>query len=101
MREFIKRKTQEKIESAAISAEEWERVKAGIKEIEEGKFKVDPDKMKQGVRALARDLLVLQGAGNYENASKFIAKYGQMNELLTKTIDKLQDIPGDIKPIFK
>jgi hypothetical protein len=66
-----------------------------------GKFKVVPDKMKQGVRALARDLLVLQGDGNYENASKFIAKYGQMNELITKTIDKLQDIPVDIKPIFK
>ncbi len=66
-----------------------------------GKFKVDPDKMKEGVRALARDLLVLQGDGNYENASKFIAKYGHMNELITKTIDKLQDIPVDIKPIFK
>jgi hypothetical protein len=66
-----------------------------------GKFKVDPDKMKEGVMALARDLLVLQGDGNYENASKFIAKYGQMNELITKTIGKLQDIPVDIKPIFK
>jgi hypothetical protein len=68
---------------------------------ETGKFKVDPAKMKEAVRALARELLILEGDGNYENAAKFVERYGQMDELITKTIDKLQDIPVDIKPIFK
>jgi hypothetical protein len=66
-----------------------------------GKFKVDPVKMKEAVRALARELLILEGDGNYENAAKFVERYGQMDELITKTMDKLQDIPVDIKPIFK
>ncbi len=68
---------------------------------ETGKFKVDPAKMKDAVRALARELLILEGDGNYENAAKFVERYGQMDELITKTMDKLQDIPVDIKPIFK
>ena len=38
IREFIRRMIKEEIESVKISAEEWERVKAGIKEIERGKF---------------------------------------------------------------
>jgi len=68
---------------------------------ETGKFKVDPAKMKEAVRALARELLILEGDGNYENAANFVERYGQMDETLTKTMDKLQDIPVDIKPIFK
>jgi hypothetical protein len=68
---------------------------------ETGKFIVDPAKMKEAVSALARELLILEGDGNYENAAKFVERYGQMDELITKTIDKLQDIPVDIKPIFK
>jgi predicted DNA-binding protein len=38
IREFIRRLIKDEIESVKISAEEWERVKAGIKEIEKGKF---------------------------------------------------------------
>jgi hypothetical protein len=66
-----------------------------------GKFKVDLAKMKEAVRALARELLILEGDGNYEKAAKFVERYGQMDELITKTINKLQEIPVDIKPIFK
>ena len=66
-----------------------------------GKFKPDTDKMREAVKALARDLLILEGDGNYENAARFIERYGRMNELITKTLHKLRDIPVDIKPIFK
>jgi hypothetical protein len=66
-----------------------------------GKFKVDPEKMKEAVKALARELLILEGDGNYENAAGFIDRYAKMDELITQTIDKLKDIPVDIKPLFK
>jgi predicted DNA-binding protein len=54
IREFIRRMIKKEIESVKISAEEWERVKAGIKEIEKGKFvtfedlKRDFEKRKMG-----------------------------------------------------
>jgi predicted DNA-binding protein len=54
IREFIRRMIKEEIESVKISAEEWERVKTGIKEIEKGKFatfedlKRDFEKRKMG-----------------------------------------------------
>ncbi len=66
-----------------------------------GKFKVDLAKMKDAVKALAKELLILEGDGDYENAAKFIELYGKMDDVITKTIDKLKDIPVDIKPIFK
>lgn len=66
-----------------------------------GKFKVSPEKMKEAIRALARELLILEGDGNYENAASFIDRYAKMDELITRTIEKLQDIPVDIKPLFK
>jgi len=68
---------------------------------ETGKFKVDKAKVKGAVRDLARALLVLEGDGNYENAGAFIAKYGQVDEITKRSLEKLQDIPVDIEPIFK
>jgi hypothetical protein len=66
-----------------------------------GKFKVNPEKMKEAVKALARELLVLEGDGNYKNAARFIDRYAKMDEIITQTIDKLKDIPVDINPLFK
>ena len=66
-----------------------------------GKFKVNPEKMKEAVKALAREILVLEGDGNYENAARFIDRYARMDEIITQMIDKLKDIPVDINPLFK
>ncbi len=38
IREFIRRLIKDEIESVKISEEEWKRVKAGMEEIEKGKF---------------------------------------------------------------
>ena len=68
---------------------------------ETGKFSVDMKKMKGAVRDLARALLVLEGDGNYENAGAFIAKYGKVDEITKRALEKLSDIPVDIEPLFK
>ena len=54
IREFIRRMIKEEIESVKVSAEEWKKVKTGIKEIEREKFatfedlKRDFEKRKMG-----------------------------------------------------
>lgn len=66
-----------------------------------GKFKIDPVKIKQAVEALTRDILVLEGDGDYAKAAVFAAKYSAMTETVTRTIAGLSGIPVDIVPVFK
>jgi hypothetical protein len=65
------------------------------------KFKVDFGKIKDAVRELARQLLVLEGDGNYDNVRKFIDRYRNMDNITKHMIEKLADIPVDIAPIFR
>jgi hypothetical protein len=66
-----------------------------------GKYKVNFAKIKDAVKDLAKEFLVLEGNGNYEDAKKFIARFGQMDDLTQQTIQKLKDIPVDIEPLFE
>lgn len=65
------------------------------------KFSVDLDKIKESITEMARQILILEGDGNYENAAAFIAKYGQVDEVIQGLLDGLTDIPVDIEPVFK
>ena len=65
------------------------------------KFKVDFAKIKDAVRDLARQFLILEGDGSYDNVRKFIERYGKMDDITKQMIEKLADIPVDIAPIFK
>ncbi len=65
------------------------------------KFKVNFPTIKEAVKELAQVLLTLQGKGSYEEAAQFIIRYGQLDELTQKTIEKLGDIPVDIEPLFR
>jgi len=65
------------------------------------KFKVDFNKIRDAVRDLARQFLILEGDGNYDNVRKFIDRYGKMDDTTKQIIEKLADIPVDIAPLFK
>ena len=65
------------------------------------KFKLDSSKIQAAVRDLARQFLILEGDGNYDNVRKFIDRYGKMDDITKQMIGKLADIPVDIAPVFK
>lgn len=73
---------------------------AFLYDVESEKFRVNQGKIREAVEELARELLILEGDGNYENAARFIERYGKMDDTTKKTIEKLEDIPVDIEPIF-
>ena len=70
-------------------------------DLENKKFSVDIDKIKESITDMARQILILEGDGNYENAAAFIAKYGEVDEVIQGLLDSLTDIPVDIEPVFK
>jgi hypothetical protein len=65
------------------------------------KFSVDMEKIKDSITEMAKKILILEGEGNYENAAAFIAKYGELDEVIQGLLDGLTDIPVDIQPIYK
>jgi hypothetical protein len=65
------------------------------------KFSVDMDRIKDSVKEMAQKILILEGDGNYDNAAAFIAKYGEVDDVIQGLLDSLGDIPIDIEPIFK
>jgi hypothetical protein len=67
---------------------------------ETGKFRVDMDKIKDSVKAMAQEILILEGDGDYSKVEEFISRYGNIDEVIQKTINRLTDIPVDIEPIF-
>jgi hypothetical protein len=66
----------------------------------EGTFSVDPAKVRDGVTALARDLMMLEAAGDYAKARALIDKMGVLRPEVTRVLDRLTTVPVDIEPRF-
>ena len=68
------------------------------RDAESGTYKVNPDSMVQAMNALSREILLLQGDGDYEAVTDFVKEYASMPDQLQADLDRLeaQGIPIDI-----
>lgn len=68
---------------------------------ETGTYKVDFEKMKAAMNELGRQILIVQGDGNYEAAKQMIAERGFIREDLQNDLDRVNSagIPKDV--VFK
>ncbi|MGH9509627.1 MAG: dipeptidyl-peptidase 3 family protein [Terriglobales bacterium] len=62
----------------------------------DGTFAVDMSKIKQAVRDLDRDLLMLEATGDYAGAKKMLERLSVVRPEVQAAIDKLKDVPVDI-----
>jgi len=74
--------------------------KGGFVANPDGTFAVNMDKIKDAVRDLDHEFLTIEATGDYAGAKKMLDTLGVIRPEVQKTIDKLQDIPTDIEPIF-
>ena len=74
--------------------------KGGFVARPDGTFAVDYGKIKDAVRDLTHDLLMLEAEGNYAGAKKMLDTMGVLRPDFQKALAKLHDIPVDIEPIF-
>ena len=65
------------------------------------KLSVNYEKAYDVLKNLAHDILMIEANGDYEGAKAMMKKYIVMTPLMTKLINKLSDIPVDIKPVFE
>jgi hypothetical protein len=72
----------------------------GVKVDANGRFAVEPSKIKAGVTALAAELLTLEGKGDRARAVALLSKLGVVRPEVQKILEKLKDVPVDIAPRF-
>jgi hypothetical protein len=66
---------------------------------DDGTFAVDYSKMQDGVKALTRDLMTIEAAGDYAGAQKILGRLGVMRPELQAAVGRLTEIPVDIAPV--
>ncbi len=73
---------------------------AMVHDAETGRFRVDLDVFPGAVSGLAREFLLLQATGDYEATGVFMERYGEVPDILTAAIERLGDVPVDIRPTY-
>ena len=71
-----------------------------VKVDENGRFYLVKAKMKKAIRDLARDLLMIEAEGDYKAAVAFIDKYVKVLPEVQAALDRLNDVPVDIRPSY-
>jgi hypothetical protein len=66
-----------------------------------GTFAVVPEKFKEAVVALTREIMTIQARGDYAAAKALLDKYAVMHPAMQKALAGLKDIPVDIAPVFQ
>ena len=67
----------------------------------DSRFSVDYTKIAGAVRDLGREILTIEATGDYAAAKRMIDKYAVVRPELQTALNRLTDIPVDIKPEFK
>ncbi len=65
-----------------------------------GLFGVNRDKIEKALTDLAHRLLLIEAQGDYDAANKFVKKYRKSPPMLKAALEKLANVPVDIKPIY-
>jgi len=65
-----------------------------------GKFSIDESRIQDAVRKLTGELLTLEAEGSYERARALLVKYAVIRPAMRNALDKLNDVPVDIEPVF-
>ena len=64
------------------------------------KFRVNFDRMEQGLRALTADLVRLQGNGDYAGTKTFFDRYARLDDQARTVLSATAGIPTDIQPVY-
>lgn len=64
------------------------------------RFRVNYQKIDAAVRDLSREILMIQALGDYQAGKAFIQKYRRVSQELQIVLNKLSDLPVDIRPQY-
>ncbi|PCC71304.1 Peptidase family M49 [Nannocystis exedens] len=85
---------------AALQLNRFLAAGAVMPESASGKFKVDLAKLETAISDLVRDICLIQHSGDKAAADKLLEEHGKITPLLQAALDRLGDIPVDIRPSY-
>ena len=65
-----------------------------------GTFSVDETKIRDAVRKLTHELMTIEAEGSYDKAKALLDKYALIRPQMKSAMDRLNNVPVDIEPIF-
>ena len=66
----------------------------------DGTFGVNPDKIKEGVTALTREIMTIQAEGSYAKSKELADRLGVIRPPVQEALTRLLSVPVDIEPDF-
>jgi len=72
----------------------------GVTVAQDGTFAVNPERIKQNVLDLTRDIMTMQAMGDYAAAKQMMEKMAVVRPQTQVVLDKLKGVPVDIEPRF-
>ena len=72
----------------------------GVRVAADGTFAVVPDRIRESVAELTRDIMTLQAEGDHAAAQALISRLGVIRPPVRTVLDRLAGIPVDIRPRF-
>jgi hypothetical protein len=72
----------------------------GLEVDAEGRFHAVSERFPAAIEELLNTMLMLQAKGDYEGTAEFLDTYGVASESLLAAIDRLGDVPVDIRPLY-
>ena len=72
----------------------------GVTVAQDGTFAVNPERIKQNVLDLTRDLMTMQAMGDYAAAKQMMEKLAVVRPQTQTVMDRLKGVPVDIEPRF-
>ncbi len=67
---------------------------------DEEKFRIDFPALEQAISDLTRDIIIVQGDGDYDKAEAFLETYGKLDANAEHIIASLTYLPVDIQPVY-
>jgi hypothetical protein len=67
---------------------------------DEGHFHAVSEKFPAAIESLLAEMLRLQAEGDYAGTAEFLERYGQPGEELLAAIERLEDLPVDVRPVY-
>src|SRR5678815_2348438 len=72
----------------------------GVTVAQDGTFAVNPERIKQNVLDLTRDIMTMQATGDVQAGKQMLDKLGVVRPQVQTVLDRLKDVPVDIEPRF-
>ena len=74
--------------------------KGALEVTEEGLYRIVREEFPGAIREIVHDLVMLEALGDYEGTALFLEEYGKPSPELLAAIDRLEEVPVDIDPVY-